>query len=38
MDKLKAWWKAAPEWQRVTVVCVGCVLVGFVIGFVIGSP
>lgn len=32
MDKLKAWWLAAPEWQRRAVIGAACALVGFLLG------
>ena len=35
LAELKERWNTAPEWQRVTVVCVGCAPAGFIIGVVL---
>jgi hypothetical protein len=37
LAKLNNRWGTAPEWQRVTVVCVAGALVGLVIGVSIGG-
>ena len=35
MDKLKAWWRAAPEWQRRIVIGAVSALLGLVLGAVV---
>jgi len=32
MDKLKVWWRAAPEWQRRSVIGAAGAFAGFLVG------